>query len=118
MSASPPSASSTEEEACKSSPKLKKSTQLKKWVMAKMCEYKNGRQLIHKMTGNVGVDVIDATHRVVLMHSGKCVADDLVLQLYKVICKAGVLITEKEITNEVHAVINLILAPKLLYDMI
>ena len=63
--------------------KIKKRTQLKKWFVAKICEFSRGRQLIHKLTGNVGVDVIDAAHSVVLQHSGKEAADDMVLQLYK-----------------------------------
>jgi hypothetical protein len=53
------------------------------------------------MTGNVGVDVIDAAQGVVAKHSGDTVAADVSLQLYKIICKAGVLITEKEMTDEV-----------------
>jgi hypothetical protein len=81
--------------------KLKKKTQLKKWFVAKICEHSRGRQLIHRMTGNVGVDVIDAAQGVVAKHSGDTVAADVSLQLYKIICKAGVLITEKEMTDEV-----------------
>lgn len=71
--------------------------------MAKICEYNRGRQLIHKLTGNVGVAVIDAAESIVAKHSGKVIAADVVLQLYKIICKAGVLILEKEMTDEVSA---------------
>lgn len=48
-----------------------------------MCEYSRGRKLIHKLTGNVGVEVIDAVQSLVLRHSGRDVADDMILQLYK-----------------------------------
>ena len=63
--------------------KIKKTTKLKKWFVTKMCEFSRGRQLIRKLTGNMGVDVLDALQVILLKHSGKARADEIVLHLYK-----------------------------------
>lgn len=97
--------------------KIKKKTQLKKWFVAKICEYSRGRQLLHKLSGNMGVDVMDAAQSIVAKHSGQAVAADIILQIYKIVCKAGVLVAEKEITDEVlHAGVATLIEFKLLLE--
>lgn len=80
--------------------KIRRSTQLKKWFVTKICEHSRGRQLIHKLSGNVGVDVIDAAYSLIIKHSGKEVAEEVIVHLYKVVCKVGILIMDKEITDQ------------------
>lgn len=77
-----------------------KSLKLKRFIASKMSEFKSGRRAIHRFTGNIGIQIMDALYSCFVKFSNVRVAQAMQVNVYKVATKTAVFIHEKIITEE------------------
>eukprot|EP00602_Paraphysomonas_sp_CaronLab_P007996 CAMPEP_0185034232 /NCGR_PEP_ID=MMETSP1103-20130426/23917_1 /TAXON_ID=36769 /ORGANISM="Paraphysomonas bandaiensis, Strain Caron Lab Isolate" /LENGTH=394 /DNA_ID=CAMNT_0027570805 /DNA_START=31 /DNA_END=1215 /DNA_ORIENTATION=+ len=88
------------EGSARSKTEINSSLKLKKFLASKMSESSSGRRVIHRFTGSIGIQIMDAIYSALVKFSNVRVAKGMRVNIYKVATKSAVLVHAGIITDE------------------